>query len=162
MSDEKKPDEGTKKPDEGAKKNEFVEETPVVTQHEVVLGGKTIKYSVTAGRMPLKNAKEEIEAQVFYMAYTKDDDRPAKERPLLISFNGGPGSSSVWLHLGTIGPKRAAQLPDGSLPPTYQGAWQTRSVHRSAERKPDDTATAVYADLWLSSESVTADTAKNN
>ena len=59
MSDEKKPEEG-------AKKNEFVEETPVVTQHEVVLGGKTIKYSVTAGRMPLKNAKDEIEAQVFY------------------------------------------------------------------------------------------------
>ncbi len=110
MSDEKKPEEG-------AKKNEFVEEIPVVTQHEVVLNGKAIKYSVTAGRMPLKNVKEEIEAQVFYMAYTKDDDRPAKERPLLISFNGGPGSSSVWLHLGTIGPKRAAQLPDGSLPP---------------------------------------------
>lgn len=108
--DEKKPDEGTKKP-------ELTEETPVVTQHELTLGEKTIRYSVTAGRMPLKNTKGEIEANVFFLAYTKDDDRPAGERPLLFSFNGGPGSSSVWLHLGTIGPKRAPQLPDGSLPP---------------------------------------------
>ena len=108
--DEKKPDEGTKTP-------ELTEETLIVTQHELTLGEKTIRYTVTAGRMPLRNTKGEIEANVFFLAYTKDDDRPAGERPLLFSFNGGPGSSSVWLHLGTIGPKRAPQLPDGALPP---------------------------------------------
>lgn len=66
--------------------------------------------------MPLKNATSgETEARMFYMAYTLDN-APAG-RPLMFSFNGGPGSASVWLHLGALGPKRIKMLDDGMMPP---------------------------------------------
>jgi carboxypeptidase C (cathepsin A) len=114
--DEKKPDETAKKDD----KNALIEETPVVTHHEITIRGKKIAYSVTTGRMPLKNDQGEIEANIFFMAYTKEDARSATERKLMFSFNGGPGSSSVWLHLGALGPKLAPLNPDGSMPaPPY-------------------------------------------
>lgn len=89
----------------------LTEEPPVVTSHETA----GLKYTVTTGRMPLRNEEGEIVAQVFYMAYTLDN--PGKDRPLMFSFNGGPGSPSVWLHLGALGPKRVKMLDDGSLPP---------------------------------------------
>jgi carboxypeptidase C (cathepsin A) len=100
---------------------ELIEEMPVVTQHEIRLGERTLKYTVTAGRMPLKNNEGKIEAQVFFIAYTKDDAPDAAQRPLMFSFNGGPGSASVWLHLGVLGPKRVQMLPDGGMPaPPYR------------------------------------------
>ncbi|HBY60797.1 MAG TPA: peptidase S10, partial [Solibacterales bacterium] len=55
----------------------------------------------------------EIEAQMFYIAYVADREPSAPPRPLMFSFNGGPGSSSVWLHLGVIGPKRVKMQDDG-------------------------------------------------
>src|SRR5215470_14992488 len=79
---------------------------PVVTHHEIHVGGKTLRYTATAGMMPLKNTDTgEVEAHIFYIAYTLDGQQPDR-RPLTFSFNGGPGSASVWLHLGAIGPKR--------------------------------------------------------
>lgn len=97
------------------------EEPPVWTKHETKIGGKTLKYTVTTGRMPIKNRDGEIEAQMFYMAYTLDDVSDSTKRPMMFSFNGGPGSSSVWLHLGALGPKRVKMLDDGGLPPApYQ------------------------------------------
>jgi carboxypeptidase C (cathepsin A) len=66
--------------------------------------------------MPFKNEFDEIEAQVFYMAYTVESHSPAK-RPLMFSFNGGPGSPSVWLHLGALGPKRVRMTEDDQFPP---------------------------------------------
>jgi carboxypeptidase C (cathepsin A) len=90
---------------------------PVVTHHEVKLGGKTYAYTVTTGMIPLKNEAGEKEADVFFMAYTLDNAGDMAKRPLMFSFNGGPGSSSVWLHLGALGPKRVRMLEDGSLPP---------------------------------------------
>lgn len=94
----------------------FTEETPVVTEHELHADGKVLRYRVTTGRMPLKNELGEIEAQVFYMAYTVPDRDPATRR-LMFSFNGGPGSPSLWLHLGALGPKRIPMANDGELPP---------------------------------------------
>ncbi len=96
------------------------EEPPVVTKHEIKLGDRTLKYSVTTGFMPIKNVQTgETEARMFYMAYTLDGAE--KSRPLMFSFNGGPGSSSVWLHLGAIGPKRVKMQDDGMMPaPPYQ------------------------------------------
>jgi len=93
------------------------EEPPVVTKHTVRVGSKTLNYSVTTGFMPLKNAVSgETEARIFFMAYTLDV--PASEkRPLMFSFNGGPGSASVWLHMGAIGPRRVKMLDDGMMPP---------------------------------------------
>lgn len=91
------------------------------TKRETKIGGKTLKYTVTTGRMPIKNRDGEIEAQMFYMAYTLDDVSDSTKRPMMFSFNGGPGSSSVWLHLGALGPKRVKMLDDGGLPPApYQ------------------------------------------
>jgi carboxypeptidase C (cathepsin A) len=106
--DEKKDE--AQKPEE-KKPKEMVEEAPVVTHHEVA----GLKYTVTTGRMPLRDDDGDIVAQVFYMAYNLDD--PKKGRPLMFSFNGGPGSPSVWLHLGALGPKRVKMLDDGNLPP---------------------------------------------
>lgn len=94
-----------------------VDETPVVTEHEIQIDGKTLRYTVTAGLMPIADEQGETEAHIFFMAYTRDEAGPKSERPLLFSFNGGPGSSSVWLHLGALGPKRVQMLPDGGLPP---------------------------------------------
>jgi carboxypeptidase C (cathepsin A) len=94
-----------------------------VTEHEITLNGRTIKYRATAGYLVLKDDKDKPRANIFFIAYTKlGEDDPAK-RPLMFSFNGGPGSSSVWLHLGALGPKRVVMTDQGeSLPPPYK--WQ--------------------------------------
>ena len=89
---------------------------PVVTRHELRLGGRTLRYTVTTGVMPLKNAAGETEARIFYMAYTLDGAGDRSRRPLMFSFNGGPGSSSVWLHLGALGPRRVHMTEEGFMP----------------------------------------------
>src|SRR5215510_13579591 len=82
------------------------EEPPVVTHHEIRVGGRTLRYTATAGMMPIKNRDGETEARMFFTSYTLDDGGARAQRPLTFSFNGGPGSASVWLHMGAIGPKR--------------------------------------------------------
>jgi carboxypeptidase C (cathepsin A) len=97
------------------------EEAPVVTKHELRVGGRVLRYSVTTGLMPLKNDAGDVEARVFFMAYTLDRTGGPESRPLMFSFNGGPGSSSVWLHLGALGPKRVKMREDGAMPaPPYK------------------------------------------
>src|SRR6266704_907949 len=97
------------------------EEPPVITKHEVHVGGRTLRYTATAGMMPIKNRDGETEARIFFMAYTLDGEGNRNRRPLTFSFNGGPGSASVWLHLGAIGPKRVRMNPDGTMPaPPYE------------------------------------------
>lgn len=97
------------------------EEPPVVTKHEIKINGRVLKYTVTTGMMPLKNQAGEAEARIFFVAYTVDGAGEAAKRPLMFSFNGGPGSSSVWLHLGALGPKRVRMLDDGGMPaPPFQ------------------------------------------
>jgi carboxypeptidase C (cathepsin A) len=98
------------------------EEAPVVTKHELHLaGGRVLRYSVTTGMMPLKGDAGEVEARIFFMAYTLDRTGGPETRPLMFSFNGGPGSSSVWLHLGALGPKRVKMRTDGAMPsPPYR------------------------------------------
>jgi carboxypeptidase C (cathepsin A) len=89
----------------------------VQTTHSVTINGKPIKYQATAGTLPLKEEDGKVTANVFFIAYTKLDENPEK-RPLTFTFNGGPGSSSVWLHMGAFGPKRVAMTDDGEpLPP---------------------------------------------
>lgn len=98
------------------------DEPPIVTKHEVTLGNRVLKYTVTTGMMPIKNQQTgDTEARMFFMAYTADDPTEGKARPLMFSFNGGPGSSSVWLHLGALGPKRVRMQDDGMMPaPPFQ------------------------------------------
>src|SRR5687767_13940395 len=109
------------------------EEPPVVTKHEIRVGGRTLRYTATTGMMPIKNRDGETEARLFFMAYTLDDPANRARRPLTFSFNGGPGSSSVWLHLGTVGPKRVRMNSDGGMPaPPFElvdneHTWLTQS-----------------------------------
>src|ERR1044072_4601636 len=74
------------------------EEPPVVTHHEIRAGGHVLRYTATTGMMPIKNRDGETEARIFFMAYKLDDAGARGRRPLTFSFNGGPGSASVWLH----------------------------------------------------------------
>src|ERR1051326_4220488 len=91
------------------------EEKPIVTHQESHVGGKTLRYTATTGMMPIKNEQTgKVEAHMFYVAYTIDN--PPAGRPLTVCFNGGPGSASVWLHMGAIGPKRVKMLPEGGMP----------------------------------------------
>lgn len=94
------------------------DEPPVVTKHTARVGTRTLNYTVTTGFMPIKNGTSgDTEARIFYMAYTLDGVSDPKTRPLMFSFNGGPGSASVWLHLGALGPRRVKMLDDGMMPP---------------------------------------------
>lgn len=92
------------------------EEPPAIAKKSIRVGPRTLNYTVTTGYMPIKNAVSgDTEARIFYMAYTLNDPPPG--RPLMFSFNGGPGSASVWLHLGALGPRRVKMLDDGLMPP---------------------------------------------
>jgi len=93
-----------------------IDETPVVTHHTITIDGKPINYTATVAEMPLKNSSGETEAHIFYMAYTLDGENPAT-RPLTFCFNGGPGSASMWVHMGGMGPRSPKLMPDGSMPP---------------------------------------------
>jgi carboxypeptidase C (cathepsin A) len=105
----------------------------VETQHSVRIGGRNIAYAVTAGTIVLREESEKKgehegvaegdkpRAQVFFVAYRLRDSGDTARRPVTFSFNGGPGSSSVWLHLGALGPRRVVMGDAGALsPPPYR------------------------------------------
>jgi carboxypeptidase C (cathepsin A) len=94
-----------------------IDETPVVTHHSITARGKTINYTATVAQMPLKNAEGETEAHIFYMAYTMDGASDVSKRPLTFCFNGGPGSASMWVHMGGMGPRSPKLMPNGAMPP---------------------------------------------
>src|ERR1043165_8464105 len=81
------------------------EEPPVVTHHEIRAGGRVLRYTATAGMMPIKNRDGETEARIFFMAYTLDDAGTRGRRPLTFSFNGGPGSAFVLLPFRALWPQ---------------------------------------------------------
>jgi carboxypeptidase C (cathepsin A) len=101
----------------------------VETKHSVTLNGHELKYTVTCGTIVLKEEAEKkgeqagesegekAKATIFFIAYTRDDVTDKTKRPITFSFNGGPGSSSVWLHLGLLGPRRVVMTDIGDLPP---------------------------------------------
>lgn len=94
---------------------------PVVTKHTININGKPMPYTATTGYMTLKEENGKEKANIFFVAYTKDGVSDLSKRPVTFTFNGGPGSSSVWLHLGTVGPKRVVMSDKGDpLMPPYQ------------------------------------------
>jgi carboxypeptidase C (cathepsin A) len=95
---------------------DMTETAPVITHHQITVDGKLLKYSAAAGFLPIKRGDGKIEAEMFYVAYTVDGQEVSK-RPLTFAFNGGPGSASIWLHMGALGPKRVVLQPDGFMPP---------------------------------------------
>ncbi len=121
MSKEENSETKTGKDKEKAEtKNEIPKEVVSETKHKAVVGGKTLNYTATAGTIILKEEVEEDDgeiakpkASIFFIAYTLDDVSEVSQRPLTFSFNGGPGSSSVWLHLGVLGPRRVLLDEEG-------------------------------------------------
>jgi carboxypeptidase C (cathepsin A) len=106
--------------DDQARKSSPKEET-VTTRHQVVIDGQEVTYTATVGTLLLKEEDGTPKASVFYVAYARDGAKGLDERPITFSFNGGPGSSSVWLHLGLLGPRRVLLDGDGlPLPPPYR------------------------------------------
>jgi carboxypeptidase C (cathepsin A) len=104
-----------------------------VTQHEAIIGGRRVPYTATAGLVVLRQEVQgkgdeegrfkghQPKAEVFVTAYTRDGVDDPASRPITFAFNGGPGSSSVWLHLGVLGPRRVQLADDGTaLPPPYR------------------------------------------
>jgi carboxypeptidase C (cathepsin A) len=88
-----------------------------VTQHSVVIGGAPVAYTATAGTLVLKNEKDEPRAVVGYTSYVRRDAGDAGRRPVTFAYNGGPGSSSVWLHMGALGPRRVLTTDAAHTPP---------------------------------------------
>ena len=80
-------------------------DTTVITKHQTEVNGKSFPYSATTGTQPVWNTDGEITASLFYTYYQRTDIKDNSNRPLLISFNGGPGSASVWMHIAYTGPK---------------------------------------------------------
>ena len=100
---------------------EAVAEKSVVTAHSVAVGGRTIAYKATAGTLLIRDDKGKPDASVFYVAYTADGEKDASRRPVTFLYNGGPGSSSIWLHMGSYGPVRVAtSSPDATAPAPYR------------------------------------------
>jgi carboxypeptidase C (cathepsin A) len=107
-----------------------------VTQHTLRVGRKNLAYTATAGRVVLREEHvadgvfkgQQARAEMFVTSYVLDGADPAK-RPVTFAFNGGPGSSSVWLHLGLFGPRRIVMGDAGELlPPPYELADNAESL----------------------------------
>jgi len=93
----------------------------VTTSHHAVIGGQDIRYTATSGTMILRDEEGTPKASIFFTAYTRDGVKNLSRRPVTYTFNGGPGSSSVWLHLGAFGPRRVVMDDEGwATPPPYR------------------------------------------
>jgi carboxypeptidase C (cathepsin A) len=85
---------------------------PVVTQHTTTIRGETIRYTAEAGTLPIReNGK--VMAGMFYVYYKRDNPSEGGPRPMVFSFNGGPGTASVWMHMGYTGPRRVQYDEEG-------------------------------------------------
>jgi carboxypeptidase C (cathepsin A) len=90
---------------------------PVFTTNTVTIAGQRVTYVAETGMLPILKKDGTTSASVFYVAYTRQGEKSEIEkRPITFCFNGGPGSSSVWLHLGALGPRRVKMNEDGTLP----------------------------------------------
>ena len=90
---------------------------PIVTHHQIQVGGQTLSYTATTGRMPVADATGKTEAHIFFVAYTLDGQQSPNRRPLSFIYNGGPGEPAIWVHMGGFGPRRIVLNDDGTLPP---------------------------------------------
>ncbi|HEX9207390.1 MAG TPA: hypothetical protein VF851_04080, partial [Steroidobacteraceae bacterium] len=87
------------------------------TQHQVRIGGQVIRYTATVGWLIMKDDAGKPIARFGYTAYTRDGVTDVARRPVMFAFNGGPGSSSIWLHMGILGPRRVVVNDPGYAPP---------------------------------------------
>lgn len=125
MNENKQPEKTETKTEKPANNDQIV-----TSQHTIIVDGNEIAYTVHTGMLVLKEETPDREkdfegeqpvARFFFVAYTKDEVADPSRRAISFSFNGGPGSSSVWLHMGVLGPRRVQMEYDGNLPrPPYQ------------------------------------------
>src|SRR5580692_8716215 len=92
------------------------------TEHRFGVGGKSFDYTATAGTLIIRDDEDKPIASIGYVAYVRHDLKGGGARPLMFAFNGGPGSSSLWLHMGVLGPKRVVVSDPG---PTPAGPYRT-------------------------------------
>ena len=111
----------------GRSKDEPARPIPSVSnwtsEHSIEIDGQPISYRAVVGSILLRNQEEEVTAELFYTAYlrTGKDGEPDSSRPVMFSFNGGPGSASFWLHMGIMGPRRVVTPEVGPQgPPPYE------------------------------------------
>ncbi len=97
------------------------QEVHVVTQHSTTIDGQHIDYDATVGSIIVRNNQDQPTGEIYYIAYTKRGVTDESHRPLMFAYNGGPGSSSVWVHMGLLGPMRV-DIPDTTHapPPPYK------------------------------------------
>lgn len=102
-----------------ANKEQLKEQTSETT-HTIKIDGVDITYTATAGTYLLQDEQNNKKASLFYIAYVKNDVENKENRPITFCFNGGPGSASVWLHMGLLGPQRVDLSHEGSVSPPYR------------------------------------------
>jgi carboxypeptidase C (cathepsin A) len=112
-AEEKPPKE---KEEKAPEKPEKVTE-PVVKESSVTINGVKVPYKVTTGKLVLKQDDGKPRASIFHVSYVRTDTKDFTKRPVMFAFNGGPGSSAVWLHIGLLGPKTLKLPGDGTQPP---------------------------------------------
>jgi carboxypeptidase C (cathepsin A) len=179
-AEEAKPPE--KKKDEPASKKkaeDMKEKKPTVVDGTVTVGGKSLSYQATAAMLPILKPDGKPSAQIFHTVYQLKDQKDKAQRPVTFCFNGGPGSSSVWLHLGAFGPKRVDLAADGLTAPKppgkltanefsllnvtdlvfidpvntgYSKAEDPQKANEFLGVQEDITAVAEFIRLWLSRE----------
>lgn len=91
---------------------------PTFTKASIDIAGQKIDYRVTTGKLQIEQDDGKPRASIFYVSYERTGVEEPHKRPVMFAFNGGPGSSAVWLHLGALGPKRVDMPGNGTLPPT--------------------------------------------
>jgi carboxypeptidase C (cathepsin A) len=95
-------------------------ERPVATHHDMTLGGKSLKYTATAGNLLVRDDDDKPNGSMFYVAYTLDGVE-AKSRPVSFLYNGGPGSATLWLHMGSFSPVRiTTDSPNATAGPPFK------------------------------------------
>ena len=90
---------------------------PITRESSVTIDGKKIPYKVSTGKLQLKQDDGKARASIFHVSYVRSDVKDPSTRPVMFAFNGGPGSSAVWLHIGVLGPKIVKLPGDGTLAP---------------------------------------------
>jgi carboxypeptidase C (cathepsin A) len=128
-----------------------IEEQKVETKHSLKVKRGSLKYTATAGTMVLKEEDDEkgehkAKVSLFYVAYIADRPKGSKPRPITFAFNGGPGSASVWLHLGVLGPRRIEMHADtGPTPPPYKIIDNPQSILEHTDLVFIDPVTTGYS-----------------
>ena len=103
-------------------------ETNSITKHDWTGGGQTIHYTATAGNLLIRDDQDKANGSIFYVAYT-EDGVDAKSRPVTFFYNGGPGSATVWLHMGSLGPVRViTQSPEATRPAPFEWIQNPESL----------------------------------